>query len=405
MNDFNEILDGPPPSVEELTSRGMRSSVPGKPVTFSSDLDLASMKPVVVQVIQEALKLFETEKDDFTLAEEFLNTDPVVGGNADALSLLVQKAYRGARITPRASDKDKPNSAKNKGEVLAKADEILYGIDFKGILSSASINLFQDGYVIIWIRPNLEFMFLPRKYITALPAKYVKKEGNKYVSNYNPTMSEGSEIVTHDGQGQSVITHIDYYIMNEGTNSEVVIPKEEILHLKYNPHGRTTVDQRGRTCFNVWSVSPVSRLKKTLLWKANAIVNDILWRDAMPPREHHKLDLSMFSPDQYDGDSPEERVEAARKAAIGVIREYINFITHKEVDVGYVTDLITDIQILESKAHTYASPNELLRQLDENVHATSGVPRSAMYGEGSAAYASNHSNIGAKKAATFSGSD
>ena len=125
-----------------------------------------------------------------------------------------------------------------------------------------------------------------------------------------------------------------------------------------------------------------------MLWKANAIVNDILWRDAMPPREHHKLDLGMFSPDIYDGDTPEERIAAARTAARAVIKDYIAFISHKEVDVGYVTDLITEISVLESKAHTYAAPNDLLRQLDENVHATSGVPRSAMYGEGSAAYAS-----------------
>jgi len=353
------------------------------------DASLASVKPVVAKVITEALKIFQTDKDDFELAEEFINTDPVVGGNADALALLVQKAYRGPRIRPLPTD-DK-TIAKKISEVREKADSILYDIDFKGILASAAINLFQDGDVIIRILPNLEFQFLPRKYVTALPAQYIEEgdDGELHSKWSNISQKTNSTKTLQEGAiGTEVLMWADYYVINEGTSHEEVIPKSEIIHIKYNPQGRMVIDQKGRTCFNIWSVPPMRRLKKTMLWKANAMINDILWRGAMPPREHHQLDLSMFSPDMYEGDSPEERVEAARNAARKVISDYISWISHKEVDVGYVTDQSTTISVLEPRSQTYADPNDLLRQLDESVHATSGIPRGAMYGEGSKSYAS-----------------
>ncbi|KKL66553.1 hypothetical protein LCGC14_2143820, partial [marine sediment metagenome] len=375
------------------------SGPPAKEVKMRADVDLSKNKPVIAQVISEHLKMFETDKDDHELAEEFVNTDPVVGGNADALALLVQKAYRGPRVPSRLMDKDDENMGKKISLVREGADDILYQIDFKGKLSSAAINLFQDGDVVIRILPNLVFQFLPRRIVTALPSEYISMKDDKLVSNWTDSLSNArkktnkgilgeSDISSDVYGGEKLITHVDYYIINEGSESEEVIPAADIIHIKYNGYGRMVEDSKGRWCFNVWSVPPMRRLKKTMLWKANAMINDILWRDAMPPREHHKLDLSMFSPDLYDGESPEARVLAAQTAAMKVITNYIKHISHKAVDTGYVTDLTTEINVIEARSQSYADPNELLMQLDQNIHATSGVPRGAMYGEGSGAYAS-----------------
>jgi len=406
---FDDVLTGvevPPATVHEVIVGNKKVALP----KMRSDVKLSSMKPVIGQVIDAALSIFKTDKDDFELSEEFINTDPVVGGNADALALLVQKAYRGPRIKPDESkineddeDAEDQKDKKQKGvdkikETLAKADEILYSIDYKGILSAASINIFQDGDVLIREVKDREFQFLPRRIVTAVPEKYLVKvddgKGGKalrtktFMFNQADKKKDTTSTLKTGLLGEEIIMDIDYYVLNEGTTWEEVIPKEQMIHIKYNPHGRMVHDQLGRPCFNVWSVAPMRRLKKTMLWKANAMVNDILWRGAMPPREHHKLDLAMFSPDNYDGDTPEERVAAAKAAAKGVIREYINWISSKEVDTGYVTDLTTEIGVIEARSQSYADPNELLRQLDESVHATSGIPRGAMYGEGSKAFAS-----------------
>jgi hypothetical protein len=398
-------------SLEEGVSDLPTEPVTTKPMTralvpqLKADIKLGKTKPIVAAVLTEALRIFQSQKSDLALAEEFIDTDPTVGGNADALGLLVQKAYRGPRIKPRVTDKDettgeiKDNIARKIAIALEAADDVLYDMDFKGMLFSNSVNAFQDGNVVLRILPNMEFRMLPMRYVTALPAKFVEKAGeNKWKTVWGEKYGPGSgnfsaifEETTVPGSGvggREILMDADFYVVNENTEAEIVIPKGEIIHIKLNPYGRTTIDNMNRTCFNLWSASPMKRLKKTLLWKANTMVNDILWRDSMPPREHHKLDLSMFSPDNYDGDTPEARVEAARAAALGVINNYIKYISHKAVDVGYVTDLITEIDVIESKARNYAEPNDLMRQLDEAVHATSGVPRGAMYGESQGAYAS-----------------
>ena len=36
-------------------------------------------------------------------------------------------------------------------------------------------------------------------------------------------------------------------------------------------------------------------------WKQNLIRNDIVWRNRLLPREHHKLDLSVYDPSKYTG--------------------------------------------------------------------------------------------------------
>lgn len=396
---FDDVLAGkevPPATIHEVTVSESKGKVP----KLRADIVLSSLKPVVAQVIEEALNIFKEDRDDFELSEEFINTDPVVGGNADALALLVQKAYRGPRIKPDGSETEEKDKVKKKQkadkvkETLLKADKILYDIDFKGILSSASVNLFQDGDVIIREIRDKEFQFLPRKMITAIPASYIqadadgKPRSKAFLANTVKDKTDTTKTLPVGMVGEDIIMDIDYYVLNEGTAYEELIPKDKIIHIRYNPHGRMITDQLGRKCFNVWSVAPMRRLKKTMLWKANAMVNDILWRGAMPPREHHKLDLSLFSPDNYEGDTPEERVAAARAAARAVILDYIKWISHKEVDVGYVSDLTTEINVIEARSQSYADPNELLRQLDEGVHATSGIPRGAMYGEGSKAFAS-----------------
>jgi len=393
---FDEVDLSDVPSKPEILES--ERSDPRKPPKLKESVSLGRSRPAVARVIEESLKVFETLKTDLELAEEFVDTDPVVGGNAEALALLVQKAYRGPRLAPMIKDESEDaESMKRKSTLtIQSADTILYNMDFKGMLFSCAINIWQDGDVVIRVLGNTRFQMLPRKYLTALPKNYVTTKGNKlvttWVGRFGPSSGNFNTILevpaTSGTEGNEILTYADYYILNEGTAYEEVIPRSEIIHIKMHPYGRTVIDGQGRTCFSLWSAPPLRRIKKSMLWKANAMVNDILWRDAMPPREHHKLDLSMFHPDEYEGASKEERIIAARQAAMRVVNEHIKNISHKEVDVGYVTDKDTEIDMLESKSHTYADPNELLLQLDQNIHATSGIPRGMMYGEGKGAYAS-----------------
>lgn len=394
LGESTDLSDVPRKEAIMASERVSPTSIP----KMKETVELGRSRPAVAAVINESLKIFETDKTDWELAEEFVDTDPVVGGNAEALALLVQKAYRGPRLASAISEKDVDKETTKRKEVLTlqTSDEILYNMDFKGMLFSCGMNIWQDGDVVIRKLPNTRFMMLPRKYITALPRKYVTTENGKLKSTwhlqYGPATGAFNRILETPAaaseHGNEILTYADYYILNEGTAYEEVIPAEEVLHIKMHAHGRTTIDNMGRTCFNMWSAQPLRRIKKSMLWKANAMINDILWRDSMPPREHHKLDLSMFHPDEYEGETVEARIIAARTAAMRVVNKYIENISYKEVDVGYVTDKDTEIDVLESKSHTYADPNELVRQLDEDVHATSGVPRGMMYGEGKGGFAS-----------------
>ncbi len=116
------------------------------------------------------------------------------------------------------------------------------------------------------------------------------------------------------------------------------------------------------------------------------MIIDIMWRWRNVPREHHKIDSSMFSLDRYTG-TKAEKTASAKADAEAAISSYIDKITEQEPDQGYVSLDNTEIGVIESKT-PHIQTNKLTDQLDSKIWTALNVPESIVSGKSSGSYAS-----------------
>ena len=177
------------------------------------------------------------------------------------------------------------------------------------------------------------------------------------------------------------------YVLNEfHPDKRQVFNVDRILHFTIDETPMPVYDLVGRYTYGVWSISPLESLKTIILWKHQALYSDILWRMRNVPREHHRLDLSVFDPSNYSG-SLQERIRKAREDAQNVIRAYVEQLRRMRPDQGYVTSRDVEITYIEPRSATYSDPNRLLEQLSDYIYASLGIHQAAVRGRGASSYA------------------
>ncbi len=296
--------------------------------------------------------------------------DPELAGAIDRISKMVRASYEGfgVRIGAELSDpeselmkhlEDFEREFKIKDHFYAIADTMLtYG-------DSVYTVKFEDGVGLVKLRS------LPMEYMTAV------------------------ETQAQIGSITAQIFEAEFYVINEssldGTNDKKKDwPKAEILHFTLNNISSTVYDLRGRYTYGVWTQSPIEPLRAKLLWKLALTINDIMLRQVLIPRQHHKLDLSAFDPRFFPGDTLEDRYAAAKTAAETYVNDYKKGVASplKEVDKSVITGLTTEINYIEPKNVTYISPNELIEQIDKSIWAAVGPVETATTGRSARTYAS-----------------
>ena len=184
------------------------------------------------------------------------------------------------------------------------------------------------------------------------------------------------------------IFEANWYVLNElSDDRRKVFHRKRVLHFTLDPTPMAVTDLLGRYTFGVWSISPLESLKQLILWKHQMLYTDILWRMRNVPREHHRLDLSVFSPDNYSG-SIEERIARARADAQRALQQYVEQLRRMKPDQGYVTSNDVEIDYVEPKSTNYRDPNELLNQLSDYLFSAIGIHPGAVKGKGGGSYAS-----------------
>jgi len=203
------------------------------------------------------------------------------------------------------------------------------------------------------------------------------------------------ESVDQIGKVDAQVFDANFYVINEGAIENTGVnekhwPKEEILHFTLNNISSTVYDLRGRYTYGVWTQSPIEPLRAKLLWKLALTINDIMLRQVLIPRQHHKIDLSSFDPRFFPGDTLEERYAAAQAAATSYLNTYKSGVATplKEVDKSVITDNVTEIVYIEPKNVTYVSPNTILEQIDNSIWAAVGPVETATTGKSARTYAS-----------------
>jgi len=287
--------------------------------------------------------------------KQILYRDAEVFGCVHKLALMVQRSYQGIV----GDDEEIVQIARRLAEKLSFRDLfytvakhlLTYGDDIYKIYTS------HDGVTLL--QP------LPIQYLTILESE--------------------DQIQQYDAQ----IFEANLYVLNElNDEKRKTFGSDEILHFSIDRIAEEVRDILGRYTFGVWSISPLEPLRTVVMWKHEILLTDILWRSRNVPREHHKLDLSMFEPTAFPGATADERLTKARESAKGVLKDYAERIIERRPDQAYVTDKGVEIDVVEPRTARYMSPDPLLDQLNRSIFATIGPPESAVYGRGRATFAS-----------------
>jgi len=305
-----------------------------------------------------------TTGNKYKLYRTLKESDSELYGAIDRMARMVRHAYGGFVLHVGKSLDDRER------ELLDELHKFDQRWDVASIFQASADRLFTygDDVSLVTFRNGLhEWRYLPMEAVSAVEDR--KQIGDVSAQVFKP----------------------EIYVLNE-LNEQLrqTYPAEQIVHISLNNKAQPVYDVVGRYTFGVWSVSPLEPLKYDLLWKIAVKINDIIMRQKLVPRMHHKLDLSMFDPNSFPGDTQEARIQAARTAARSYVNKYKSEIATslKEVDKDFITSKDVEIDYVEPKRVTYIDPNPMMDQLNRSIYAVVGPVESAVTGRGARSYAS-----------------
>lgn len=308
-------------------------------------------QPPVIQTLNWPFAFFqETKQGNFyRIYNAMTEVDADLYGYLNRISHMCKQSF--ADVTIDAGRTLEPDEE----ELRDIGREIARKLEFKSEFYSTAFDLMRHGDVIkhmVWDVDNgvTKLETLPRTDLTAVGKK-------EQVGTYNTQIFNDNFFVINERQADKTKVH----------------PADTCIKFPLNDRSTIVTDLMGRTTYGVWSMSPCQPLLYFEEWKVNTMINDILWSHRNVPREWHKLDLSEFSPDKYQG-TREERERQAYAAATTAANKYAQSLQARAVDVGVVTDKGTDISYLEPKSTNYQAPNKKLAQINEALSNAMGLP-------------------------------
>lgn len=323
-------------------------------VTVGTDLKLITSK-MVTEI--NNLSQFST-MDEPAIYEQLHVWEPDIGGGIDKMSSLVSRSFKEFYVKDAGSVMD--DKEKKMIKLAADLSEIH---DIHSMLEGFTEILYTQGNLFVPFDKDGSYTILPNKYVSI-----VDKEDR--IGQTTTDIMRTSKILL-------------LYENEPGLTTERFT---DFIHIKYKTTPIFQKDLMGRTTFGMYSISPLQRLVLTTWWKRQTMIIDILWRWRNVPREHHKLDSTMFSLDRYTG-SKSERLSSARTDAASAISTYIAALKDQKPDQGYVSLDNMSIEMVESKSK-YMSTNALMEQLDEKTWVCLNIPQSVVNGKGTGSYAS-----------------
>lgn len=307
--------------------------------------------PAAIQALQSALQPMTGTKNRYETYRSFLRMDPEINNAVTRLSLLAQFAYKG--VTVRAEHKLSEDEIKLQKRAILAARQF----DFRGRFFYIAKHLIRDGDEVFVIHTD------------------DSSNSNMGVQQIQPLPITKLTGISDDSQIGKTDTNIvgpaTKYIVNESDESKrQEFPQndnQKMFHVALDNKAEEIYDIMGRYTFGVWSESPLESLRTRVLWKQAILIADILWRYRNVPREIHELDVSMFSPENFEGKTFAQRLSAYQTAIKAYLKAYAKEIKKKKVDQGYVVPSGTKIYYNEPKRVAYTSPNDLLDQINVSI--------------------------------------
>ena len=304
------------------------------------------------------------QKNKYSKADALINMDERLWSVVELSAIMVQKSYGG--ISLHTTNKDEGLSNREENAIIV-AKEFSTQINIPNLLYCYTKDLWKYGDAVDQVKfygsqGIKELRPLPMNLVTAIDRR---DQFRKNLPN-------------------EVIMDPKWYVIDEAASNVLVpdkiIPKNRILHISFDKRRQWTLDNMARWTFNVWSHSPIETLRVLIEWKQNLIRNDIVWRNRLMPREHHKLDLSVYDPSKYTG-TYSTKIANAKSDATTAISDYNDKIKRREADQGFTTGKNVEIGIIEPKSTSYNAPNLIIDQINSLISTPTGTPGALVGGE------------------------
>lgn len=310
----------------------------------------------IVQVTEGMKAIFvdDKKKNRYARHRELMAKDSELQAAVNRLALMCQHAYKG--IIVRAG-----HELDEKEKNLLKAAQFFEDkIDFTDLFYVIGLHLIRDGDD-VWVSHS---------------------ESQAGITQLQPLPMEKTTAVKDQAQvGQAVVDSAgtvimvqnpNLYILNEkaGEPTRQVFPEndnQKIWHFALNNRAEIITDTMGRQTFGVWSPCPLDTLKDKVLWKQLILLTDALTRNKMIPREVFKVDMSAFAEENFEGETLEDRLTAARKAAEAYGKAVAKDFGEVPAGRGYVIDKESEIDVMEPKTQGPTAEDNVQQRINQSI--------------------------------------
>lgn len=385
-------------------SEEKKFKIGGRPYGIKRDVKLTTTPPVV-QTFHLAREIFEKSLNKYQLYREMERADAELYADIQDFAHTVRTCYAGISI-----ETGEQLDAREK-KLLESAKFLAKKFKFQSRFFTIGKHVVRDGNCVYVLDPRETLVIdggasgLQLAQIEQMPDKMVQELQMlpmPYLTAVDLKRQIG-QVTGSDVSGNIQVYDGNYYILNEQTaDKRRVYTKNRILHFKLEEEGEEVSDLLGRYTFGVWSTSPLLPLKLTVLYKRSSTLDDMAWRHKMLPREQHLLPMDAFMPENFEGDTPEEQMAAAKTAAQTEFLDYATQMKEIQSDENYITPDTIKIEMIEPRSTTYKDPNQLIDQQNRTIHRALGLP--PMTGDSTASYAyglivSSYATVRAKNVA------
>jgi hypothetical protein len=371
-----------PPQFKMETGDSTLVNIKRKIAQFTNEPDPLTIEPVqplIQSPIQRQSGFLDSVgpslDNEYDQADQLILLDDRVRGNLSLFAQMTARAFQGIDITQKGDEEGPRVFSEDEKAMITTANQLVTRLDFRSLYESYTKSLVKYGDVIEHIETGPEF----------LDEEFEEEAGEEgTITALTPLPMNQMTIIDEAGriddpEPTKVITLKEIYVVDEENADQteddpIQYPKSEILHVSLDPRTNWKDDLVGRPTFGIWSDAPLKSVIYLIEWKHNLIRNDMLWRNKMLPREHHKLNMSAFAPENYPGSTFSERLSAAKVAATSEMNLYSASIRGQQADQGYVTSTDVDVNIVEPKSTNYQNPNEMINQLDTKISGLTGTP-------------------------------
>ena len=325
---------------------------------------IGAMQPVstpVTRAVEKLKKFFERQYVGKQLYIALEDLDPQLQAAISTAAMIIERCMKGFTLEVGTSVSE--DEAKVIEE-LKKLDKIL-----RPYIYDIARKIIRDGDAVYLVEVKkgegiTRLTWLPIDQLTILESK-------DQWTRFNQTIQEPN-----------------WYVLNEtGRYGKTQwFKRDQVVHFNWGKQEKIR-DMYNRLTLGIYNDPPLEALSSYIIWKFSLVINDMLWREVNVPREHHMLPSAPFDPSLFSGDTYEERLKNAQKAAENYLKAYVDKLKERRVDRGYVTLDNVKIDVIEPKLQ-YTEPNELIEQINQAIYSSVGAPESAVSGRAKGTYAS-----------------